>query len=110
MGWEKRKRSGLYYTRSIRRNGRVIRQYIGCGAIGQMAAAQDARRRAERCQRAEAIEVQKRRLEGLEETVEMFCRACDLITKANLLPGGIHYDRKNRVWRTRKKSHEGTAP
>ncbi len=107
MGWETRRSGGLYYTRSHRRNGRVEREYIGTGVIGQLAAEQDARRRAERRQRAEAIEARKRQLKEVEAKVEAFCGLCDLITLANLLTEGIHYDRQNGTWRTWRKSRKG---
>ena len=57
MGWEERNRGGRYYTRSRRVEGRVIREYIGGGLAGEIAAEAD---RIER-ERREAEELRRRR-------------------------------------------------
>ena len=48
MGWETRKGRGRYYTRSRRVNGRVIREYVGCGGLAEALASLDALDRLER--------------------------------------------------------------
>src|SRR5829696_2006524 len=40
--WEKRERGDLYYTRSCKVSGRVVREYVGGGALGELAALMDA--------------------------------------------------------------------
>lgn len=45
MGWENREGQGNYYCRSRKVRGRVSREYVGNGIIGQIAAAYDAQKR-----------------------------------------------------------------
>jgi len=53
MGWEHR-RNGRYYYRFHREGGRVVKQYLGCGAAAEAAAAEDAVRRAKRLAQRQA--------------------------------------------------------
>ena len=46
--WERRERGGLYYTRSRKVDGRVVREYVGGGILGELAAQMDAERRRRR--------------------------------------------------------------
>jgi hypothetical protein len=102
MGWEKR--SGqLYYTRSRKVNGRVMRDYMGGGALGELAAAADALRRADRWAEREALRAEEARWqEALTPLLELI-HVTDLLTRATLLVAGYH--QHARTWR--KKRHVG---
>ena len=45
MSWEYRGKQGPYYTRTRSINGRIVREYIGAGLSGRLAAAEDEERR-----------------------------------------------------------------
>jgi hypothetical protein len=62
MAWEK----GRYYTRSRRRNGRVIREYIGTGNLAVLAAQLDAVERVKRAQESEARRAHQAALDALD--------------------------------------------
>jgi hypothetical protein len=101
MGWERRTRGGLYYTRSRREGGRVVREYVGAGVAAELSARLDAARRekAER-QRAEA-RVEAERLDAAEATLDDLCEAADTLAGAALLAAGYHrHDRGE--WRRRR--------
>jgi hypothetical protein len=90
VGWEKRDRGGRYYTRSLRENGCVVREYVGGGLAGEMAAEAD---RIER-ERREAEELRQRRelerLEALSAPVEELYEAAAVLARAHLIAAGCH--------------------
>jgi hypothetical protein len=43
--WERRERGELYYTRSRKVAGRVVREYVGTGPLAKLAAETDAEER-----------------------------------------------------------------
>ena len=105
--WESRERGGLYYTRSRKEAGRVIREYVGGGVLGEMAAQMDALERERREEQAARWKEEQEDLDALEAPVAELSEASDLLVRAALLACG--YRQHNRgEWRLRrepKKSH-----
>ena len=96
--WERRKRGGLYYTRSRKVNGRIVREYVGAGVLGELAARMDAEDRQRREEEAAAWREERERLESLAGSVDEFCREVETIARAALLAAGFR--RHNRgEWR-----------
>jgi hypothetical protein len=103
MGWEARG-SRLYYFRYRKVDGRVTRQYLGAGAVAELAAAADSLRRADRRAASEARRAEDARWrEALAPLMEL-SRAVDVVVRAALLAGGFH--RHARTWRKKRYVHD----
>jgi hypothetical protein len=103
MGWEKRDRGGLYYTRSKKINGRVVREYVGTGPLAELAALLDDEDRLRREEEARAWREEKERIRALEVPMEELCRAAEVLTQAALLTAGYHRY-KREEWRKSRGS------
>ena len=105
--WERRERGGLYYTRSRKVNGRVVREYVGGGVLGELAARMDAEDRQRREEQAAAWREERERLEELAGSVDEYCEDAETITRAALLAAGFR--RHNRgEWRKPRDRETGT--
>ncbi len=97
MGWETRERGGTYYTRSRRENGRVLREYVGAGLIGELSAEADRidreRREVEKLKEKQDLE----RLVTLAAPVIELSEVAQILTRAHLIAGGCH--RHKGEWR-----------
>jgi hypothetical protein len=97
MAWDK----GRYYSRSFKVNGRIIRQYIGGGETGRLAAQQDQERRERIKLRREAAKRLMSDLKSIDETVTMLCcRRADLAARAAMWAAG-YYQHHRGEWRKR---------
>ena len=102
MGWETRKKGGRYYTRSRKANGRVVREYVGGGVIGEFASRMDAEEREEREARRAASRGERRRFDELDEISANVCRATGTILRAVLESAGYHQHKRGE-WRKRRE-------
>jgi hypothetical protein len=103
MGWEVRGRC-RFYTRSKKVAGRVVREYVGTGAVGELAAAADSLRRADRRAAAEARRAEEASWQAALAPLRELCRVADVIACAALLAGGYH--RHARTWRKKRYVHD----
>ena len=99
MAWERRKRGGLYYCRSKRVGGRVVREYVGTGAVGEVAAALDAAARRERELRAVAVRESRQRYEVALQPLVALENTVRALMTIELISAG--YDYRHGRWRKR---------
>ena len=102
MGWEKRDRGGLYYTRTRKVGGRVVREYLGGGILGHTAALQDAQERKRREEEAALWKDERDRLEALVVSVEDLCEAAEILYRAALLAAGFRRHQRGE-WRRKRE-------
>ena len=100
MGWETRQRGGRYYTRSRRENGRIVREYVGGGFVGELAALTDATRRAERQAKISARRAAQEELATLDAEVEDACEVVQALMDGTLTAAGYH--KRRGEWRRRR--------
>jgi hypothetical protein len=99
--WEKRERGGLYYTRSRKEGGRVVREYVGSGPSGELASRIDAEKRQLHQKESAARKHERQCLEALMEPVEELCEAAEVIAHAALLASGYHQHNRGE-WRKKR--------
>ena len=97
VAWEGRKRGGSYYTRSRKVDGRVLREYVGGGIGGQLAAEADRIEREMREVEALKAKREREKLEALAAPVVELCEAAEIIARAHLVAAG--YRRYQGKWR-----------
>jgi len=101
MAWEKRQRGGYYYTRSRKVNGRVIREYVGGGILGEASARMDAAERQRREEKAALWREERERLEALDGQMEELYETAEVLAKAALVAAGYHQHKRGE-WRKRR--------
>jgi hypothetical protein len=100
--WERRERGGRYYTRSRKEGDKVIREYVGGGILGELAARMDAEERRRRDEEKARRREERERLDAFAAPVEELCETAEVIVRAALIASG--YRRHNRgEWRKRRE-------
>ena len=85
----------------------MVRQYVGAGVLGELAARMDAEDRQRREDKAAAWREERERLEELAGLVEEFDQDVETIVRAALLAAGFR--RHNRgEWRRPRDRETGT--
>ena len=98
MGWETRKKGPRrYYTRSRREDGRVVREYIGGGVLGRLAAQQDEIERRQREEETAYWREERERLEQNAAFVGELEEAAEILSQAHLIVAGFH--KRRGEWR-----------
>jgi hypothetical protein len=98
MGWDK---GGRYYTRSRRVNGRVVREHVGGGTIGELAAQLDALDRQKRDAERAAARAVRDEVAALDAPLAELNDLADLLVTAALLAAGYHQHNRGN-WRKRR--------
>jgi hypothetical protein len=104
VGWETRKRgTSRYYTRSRREGDRVIREYIGGGRLGQLAAQLDELERQQREEETAYWKVERERFEQNAAFVRELEEAAQILSQAHLIAAGFH--KRRGEWRKRAREY-----
>ena len=103
MAWEPRGPQ-TYYYRSVRRNGRVTKDYLGTGPLAEFSAAEDAARHAQRQAAAEAWRQEQAARDALNRQIDTWWDMSTVLLKATLYTEG-YYQHDRGAWR--KRTHRG---
>lgn len=98
MGWDK---GGLYYTRSRRVGGRVVREYVGGGPIGELAAQLDALGRGKREADRATARAERERVVALDEPLSELNELAAELIRAVLIAAGFHQHKRGE-WRKKR--------
>jgi hypothetical protein len=97
VAWDKNR----YYSRSFKVNGRIIRQYIGGGETGRLAALHDQERRELIKLRREAANRLMSDLNAIDKVVTALCQRAELAARAAMCAAG-YYQHHRGEWRKRR--------
>jgi hypothetical protein len=100
MGFERRRNGRLYYYRAQRRDGRVVKEYVGGGAKGLAAAAEDEARRAAILLAKQAYQAVCRSIAELASEIDELGDLVEQLATGQLVAAG--FKKHHRQWRPSK--------
>ena len=103
MGWETRSRGGRYYTRSHKVDGRVVREYVSSGLLGELAARSDVADRDNRQERTQVLRREQAQWAVVEGPLADLDELAGILTEGMLLLAGYHRHHRSE-WRRRRES------
>ena len=100
MAWEYRHgKTRQYFYKSRKINGRVIKEYYGCGLTAELFSTLDAERKWQR----EQARIDRERLASIDRQMDEFCQVVDDIAVGFLVSQGFYRHKGNRShWRKRR--------
>jgi hypothetical protein len=102
MSWETRSNGKRYYTRSSRVNGRIRREYVGGGQLGEFVAKLDELDRESRLLEAESIRQARQEATRIDESLADFETLAESVGRAMLIAAGYHQHNRGE-WRKRNE-------
>ncbi len=101
MAWETPARGRPFYTRTRRVNGGRVREYVGSGWAGEVAAAEDAMHREAREQAATDRRTERERLAELDAPLEALDAQAEALYRAALVLAGYRQHDRGQ-WRKQR--------
>lgn len=101
MAWETRDGRGRYYTRSRRVHGRVVREYVGGGLRGEMAALADKEERHRHQDERDARIREREKAQAVVGALAAFAAVTEAEMDRQLSCLGYH--RHSGKWRRRRQ-------
>ncbi len=96
---------GRYYTRSRKIRGRVVREYVGAGALAGLVAQMDWIERQVREAKRAARRAERVELDELDGSMDQMCQEVELLARAALVAAGFHRHKRGE-WRKRRGNHQ----
>ena len=103
MGWEER-RGRSYFYRAKRVNGRVVKEYVGTGSVGEIAAANEATQQQERAEHALKLAEARNNAAAIETCLDRLDELAETAAHEALVAAGFHLHRGQ--WRKRRDHHD----